>query len=43
VLCGFPAAFRPFSPLFRALEEGPPRVNRAHISVPPCLREKTGD
>jgi hypothetical protein len=27
-------------PLFRALEEEPPPVTRAHTSVPPCLREK---
>jgi hypothetical protein len=43
VLCGFPAAFRLFSPLFRALEEEPPPVNRAHTSVSPCLREKFGE
>jgi hypothetical protein len=27
-------------PRFRAMEEEPPPVNRAHISVSPCLREK---
>jgi hypothetical protein len=33
----------PAPPLFRTLEEEPPPVNRAHTSVSPCLREKTGD
>jgi hypothetical protein len=30
-------------PLFSGLEYDAESVNRAYISVPPCLREKTGE